>query len=172
MARGSVPHTKGSINASLKPFWKCPLKPNKSDWVKDNQVSHLWKGNSLMRGWHPCPCLSIRRHWLGSLQEPQPRSPLPPPGSFEPGVWDRNIFYFFLRALALRPKALIKQGTTVALLALSLELKNLGILGLLDHFLSQQTWSLVPRISCWNSTGTHFFRAIRCFVAVHSASTS
>lgn len=88
--------------------------------------------------------------------------------SFEPAAWDRNISSFFLRALALRPKALIKWGTTVVLLASSLELNNLGISGLLDHFLSQHTRNPVPPISYWNSTGTHFFRAIRCFVAVVS----
>lgn len=93
-------------------------------------------------------------------------------GSFEPAAWDRNIFSFFLRALALRPKALIRQGTIVALLAPSLELKNLGRLRLLDHFLSQHTWSPIPPISYWNSTGTYISRAIRCFLAVLSVSTS
>lgn len=191
-----------------------PETQQNSDWVKDDWVSHLWKGNSLMRGWHPCPCLSICQPWLGSLQEPQPRSLFPTPAGpkdmrAKPLMMLKGValetccpsqlapelttpvvllsrqlwtccprlehFYsssFLLRALALRPKALVRQATTVALLAPSLELKNLGIWGLLEPlpfpaYLKSSTSYMLLKLN-----RTHFFRVIRCFVAVSSVSTS
>lgn len=209
-----MPHAKVNINAPFKTLSEISPETQQQVRLCERQVSHLWKGNSLMRGWHPCPCLSICQHRLRSLQEPQPRSLLPAPAGPEDmrvkplmmlkGVapetccpsqlapeltapvvllsrqlWTccprQEHFYsssFFLRALALRPKAFVRQGTTVALLAPSLELKNLGILGLLEPlpfppYLKSSTSYMLLKLN-----RTHFFRAIRCFVEVLSVSTS
>lgn len=74
----------------------------------------------------------------------------------EPTTWDGNVYSFFPRDPASRPKALIDEVRTMSYWYLAWSWRILEFWGFWTRFLSQRTWSTVAPTGYWNSAGPSF----------------